>query len=150
MSFGIALPLVSLGFWAPADIVNLHKQVCDEHGKVYFSTSSSIDSNKAKGVSFVLLISRKKNYIARVIDYKWYTDSGIPDDAAVYSPREFSAEKKVHWFLLTDLREVSEELLEKVEMFTPRLQQRYGSVWSYLTTSKRLQVFYVQTKEDIL
>lgn len=150
MNFGIALPLVSFGFWTPEDIVDFHRQVLEKQSQVYFSTSNSIDPQKARGVNFVLLVSRKRNFIARVIDYKWFADGGLPDDVTTYSPEEFSAEKRVHWFLLADLCEISEELLKKVEMFTPRLQQRYGSVWNYLTNSKRLQVFYVQTREDIL
>lgn len=140
--FGIALPVISRGFYSAQNIIDMYIKVAEQgDGAVYFSTDNRVLLAKGQQVECVLLVNREFKFVADIISFEQFAEKSRPADAEKYSPPIFKYDHKKNWFLLRNFKEVGTKELKEFQMVG-----RSKDVASYLEETKRLQVFYFHTQ----
>ena len=125
MKVGIALPVTKSGFYDAEEVLNLHLEKSLSDGFVYFSTDNRISLKKVKNVDYVLLVSKNFSYLA-----------------ILFSPEPFVEDENLHWFKISNIRQISKEDLNSFAMDNKIAEAKHHGVGNYVSNTGRLQVFY--------
>ena len=142
MKVGIALPVTKAGFYKPNEVLELHLKKSIDAGAVYFSTDNRISSKKACLVDFVLLVNKDFSYLADLEEYINFEEKGAPSDAKFFAPEPFVQDENLHWFKISNIKEISKEKLNLFKMDNEITESKYHGVGNYVQNTGRLQVFY--------
>ena len=141
--FGVNIPVVGWGFFSAEDVINAHIEKLEEAEKVWFSTSAGMDVKKIENVEEILFSNKNGlRYIAKVVEYKYFENKGIPSDAEKYCPEFCNDVAEKYWFLLDSIEPISPDEVEKFSMINKVAQEKFGNVEAYIENTKRLQIFY--------
>lgn len=142
MKVGIALPVTKSGFYDAEEVLNLHLEKSLSDGFVYFSTDNRISLKKVKNVDYVLLVSKNFSYLADLDEYQNFEDKGTPENAILFSPEPFVEDENLHWFKISNIRQISKEDLNSFAMDNKIAEAKHHGVGNYVSNTGRLQVFY--------
>lgn len=111
---GVALKVRSFGGDTAADIINYHYEICCKYGLSYFSTNIMFD--EARVIDQVLFYfehhSKRRYVLAEVKKLETKRVPFVPTDSGKYSPEQYVDEPKKSWFLISDMREVEQNIID--------------------------------------
>lgn len=139
----IALPLIDIEESMEEEVICQCLEVLEEKKALYIPIHT-VDFRRARKANKLLILNTNSIYVGDVISYESFAQGGRPLDADLYCPEVYQNYDQKCWFKLRNLKRISEEELESIEISHSGLQMQYGGVENYLEGTRRRQIFYCQ------
>lgn len=147
--FAIAIPVQDDYYYCVKDMIACHQKLLTQQEFVYFATDSKPNKNKLKHINHLLLYASKQEdtyYLATVKSILQHEEDWIPIDATMYTPNPYYRFTRHTWFQLTSIKAIDVEQLKDYVLLQLYTKSSYDSVYHYIQTTKRRQLFYFTKK----